>query len=652
MAMPGQPPVQGGLGAMAPGKPAPAQKEPSEAQDAARISAMEQDTILSPEEVARKALVDRKAQSQALESQIRLLTQSLDSRMKPSFDAPLMNLAAGLLKPTKTGSFGESLGYGLEGYSKAAQEEAMQKQAIEKQRLEYMQKLAEVQNQQSLTDFDLASLGPQAKTVLRTGAESAPMGAPAPVTQAPGEAGRATPPMVAGAPSAALAGGMEFPQVSRNPMTVDKANLARMMSPDRGKLAYDQLEAERKQMELELKKIDTRRGQIISTPLGMWDTDKQSWVEKDPFVQKGEKFDFGPFNPPGQDGRLASQKQIREYQAIDKNDTNAMIKFAVAQGWLSPSALPPSAGTTPAGGGAAPAGTAPAGGAAPAGKPGVDPLGRPTRIKTPEEIQQEKNANEAALAESKKYAEGAGEMANNLRESAFMASDIKGLAQEASSIAKAAAPAFKLLMNKDDQFRTEFDAYMQMAKTGAQAGQFGSFSIPADVIERNRLTTEQIQALQKFAQIESQFTLFNRRLWLKGQGAVSNGENAVAQQLGPQSGDRPEVIQMKAQAIERKADFDEKTFNAFEKYLQENPGSGFSRFIAQSPEFKALKTDYLADLKAMRESNARYFSGQKAPTAPVPAQAPAATSPSNETFSQRLERIRKEKEKAANKGTQ
>jgi hypothetical protein len=596
-------------------------------------------------------LVDRKAQSQALESQIRLLTQSLDSRMKPSFDAPLMNLAAGLLKPTRTGSFGESLGYGLEGYSKAAQEEAMQKQAIEKQRLEYMQKLSEVQNQQSLTDFDLASLGPQAKTVLRTGAESAPMGAPAPVTQAPGEAGRATPPMVAGAPSAAPAapaGGMEFPQVSRNPMTVDKANLARMMSPDRGKLAYDQLEAERKQMELELKKIDTRRGGIISTPLGMWDTDKQSWVEKDPYVQKSEKFDFGPFNPPGQDGRLASQKQIREYQAIDKNDTNAMVKFAVAQGWLSPSALPPSAGPAPAGGGAAPAVAAPAGGAAPAGRPGADPLGRPSRIKTTEEVQQEKNANEAALAESKKYAEGAGEMANNLRESAFMATDIKGLAQEASSIAKAAAPAFKLLMNKDDQFRTEFDAYMQMAKTGAQAGQFGSFSIPTDVIERNRLTSEQIQALQKFAQIESQFTLFNRRLWLKGQGAVSNGENAVAQQLGPQSGDRPEVIQMKAQAISRKADFDEKTFNAFEKYLQENPGGGFSRFIAQSPEFKALKTEYIADLKAMRESNARHFSGQKPPAAPS---APAASAPAGEDAVTRFRREKAEREKAA-KGNQ
>ncbi len=190
-----------------------------------------------------------------------------------------------------------------------------------------------------------------------------------------------------------------------------------------------------------------------------------------------------------------------------------------------------------------------------------------------------------------------------------------------------------------------------MAKTGAQAGQFGSFSIPTDVIERNRLTSEQIQALQKFAQIESQFTLFNRRLWLKGQGAISNGENAVAQQLGPQSGDRPEVIQMKAQAISRKADFDERTFYAFEKYLSENPTGGFSNFIAQSPEFRALKTEYIADLRAMRESNARYFSGGKPQAAPAAPAAPAASAPAGEDPVTRFKREKAEREKAA-KGTQ
>jgi hypothetical protein len=377
----------------------------------------------------------------------------------------------------------------------------------------------------------------------------------------------------------------------------------------------------------------------------------------------------------------------REYKKILESGTEDQLRdFYIRQRWLAgtPSGAPRigSTGTAgaPSAGGAAPAGaTPPAGGATPEGKPAAGGFGLPTRFKTEEEKKQEAIANEAAATEAKKYAEGAGEMASNLRESAFSATDVKALAQEAGSIAKAAPNAFKLLMNKDSGLRDELDGYLQAVKTGAQTP-WGTFSIPADIIEKNNLQDKEIQALQKYAQIEAQFTLFNRRLWLKGQGAISNGENAVAAQLGPQATDRPEVIQMKAQAIERKADFDEQTFLAFEKWRETNQNGGFSKFISQSPEFKALKTEYIADLKAMRDANANYFASiNKKPTAPsspaapapakpaapapaapakpavtptpVPAE-PAAKPPANETFSQRLERIRKEKEKAANKGTQ
>jgi hypothetical protein len=257
-------------------------------------------------------------------------------------------------------------------------------------------------------------------------------------------------------------------------------------------------------------------------------------------------------------------------------------------------------------------------------------------------LEQEKIANEAGAAEAKKYAEGAGEMASNLRESAFSAPDVKSLAQEAGSIAKSAPNAFKLLQNKDSGLRTELDGYLQAVKTGAQTP-FGTFSIPTDIIERNGLKDREIQALQKYAQIEAQFTLFNRRLWLKGQGAVSNGENAVAAQLGPQASDRPEVIQMKAQAIGRKADFDEQTFLAFEQWREQNPSGGFSRFLTQSNEFKDLKNEYIADLRAMREANARYFSGERAPAAP--AATPAAKPPANESVVDRFRR-----EQAARQG--
>jgi hypothetical protein len=340
----------------------------------------------------------------------------------------------------------------------------------------------------------------------------------------------------------------------------------------------------------------------------------------------------------------------REYKKIIEGGTDDQLRdFFIRQRWLAgkPSGAPRIGEATGT------AGTTPSAGTAPASAPsagGGNNMGLPTRFKTAEEIAQEKIANEAGSAEAKKYAEGAGEMASNLRESAFSAPDVKSLAQEAGSIAKAAPNAFKLLMNKDSGLRDELDGYLQLVKTGAQTP-FGTFSIPADIIERNGLKDTEIQALQKYAQIEAQFTLFNRRLWLKGQGAISNGENAVAAQLGPQAGDRPEVIQMKAQAIERKADFDEQTFIAFEQWREANPTGGFSKFISQSPEFKALKTDYMNDLKAMRESNARYFSGEKKPAAPNAAPAaqapatPAAKPPANESPVDRFKREKAERER-------
>jgi hypothetical protein len=390
---------------------------------------------------------------------------------------------------------------------------------------------------------------------------------------------------------------------------------------------------------------------------------QKKFLDVTPPNEKAAEFDFGPAG-----ARKTTPDVYREYKKILESGTDDQLRdFFIRQRWLAgkPSGAPRigAEATAPAG----TAGTTPSAGAAPAGAPSAGGMGLPTRFKTEEEKNQEKIANEAGSAEAKKYAEGAGEMASNLRESAFGATDVKALAQEAGSIAKAAPNAFKLLMNKDSGLRDELDGYLQAVKTGAQTP-WGTFSIPADIIEKNGLQDKEIQALQKYAQIEAQFTLFNRRLWLKGQGAISNGENAVAAQLGPQATDRPEVIQMKAQAIERKADFDEQTFLAFEQWRENNQG-GFSKFISQSAEFKALKNDYLNDLKAMREANAKYFSSIKKPSTaapstpapaapakpavtptPVPAEAPAkpaAKPPANESPVERFKREKAEREKKA-----
>lgn len=54
------------------------------------------------------------------------LLASLDSRRNRPFNPMLMKLAAGMLQPTKTGSFGESLGYAAAGMSDQAEKDFAQ----------------------------------------------------------------------------------------------------------------------------------------------------------------------------------------------------------------------------------------------------------------------------------------------------------------------------------------------------------------------------------------------------------------------------------------------------------------------------------------------------------------------------------------------
>ena len=623
-----QPQPVGGLGAMArppappaaPGAPPP--KPPSEAADAARVSGMEQEKIESPQDRMDNAIEKQRQARAALSAQMKLLQDSFDTRMNLPFDTSLMSAAAGFLKPTKTGSFGESLGYAAENYAADAEKALLRQQQAAKAKLELAQQQQSMENKNLEFEhlLQMAGYDPSKATTLTGGAGApSPTAIPtaAPVTQAPGEAGRVAPPAVAGAPIARPAGSVGQTGASNQMKLISDADIA---------TAY----AISKEHGAEIANLaKMQREDIISTPEGPFSRSQQKYLNVDAFNAVPKEYDFGPAG-----SRKTTPDVFRQYQEIIKSgDDDKLRDFFISQRWLAgkPSGAPSTG--VPAQAGAKPSGAAPQSGG----------LGLPTRFKTEEEKNQEKITLGAQEAEAKKYAEGAGDMATNLRESALSASDVKGLAEEAGSISKAAPNAFKLLMNKDSPLRTSFDGYLQAVKTGAQTP-WGSFSIPVDVIEKNRLTDTEIQALQKYAQIEAQFTLFNRRLWLKGQGAISNGENSVAAQLGPQATDRPEVIQMKAQAISRKADFDEQSFTAFEDWREKNTG-GFSKFLV-SPEFKAIKDEYLGDLKAMRESNARHFSGEKKPAATAPA-TPSASPSANETPLDRFKRAKAELERKA-----
>ncbi len=181
------PQAQGGLGAMAPVKPPVPAPQPNAqpanpAQAAQRISGLEQEVPME-EDFLERAMRNKRAQEAALNSQIEALKNSLDSRMRPPFDPTLMAAASGFLRPTKTGGFGESLGYAAEAYAAETDKDLARKQAVDKAKLELAQKQAAMQSQNLMFEHQMQMSGydPKELTTLVTGpAGGSPLaGAPA-----------------------------------------------------------------------------------------------------------------------------------------------------------------------------------------------------------------------------------------------------------------------------------------------------------------------------------------------------------------------------------------------------------------------------------------------------------------------------------------
>ena len=91
-----------------------------------QAAAPSQDQLLQSEyDKSREALAQQRIR---LDQQKQKLMMAMENRQSRLFDPSLMRLAAGLLAPTKTGSFGESLGYGVAGMAEEQEKEFARQQ--------------------------------------------------------------------------------------------------------------------------------------------------------------------------------------------------------------------------------------------------------------------------------------------------------------------------------------------------------------------------------------------------------------------------------------------------------------------------------------------------------------------------------------------
>ena len=627
---------------------------------------------------------------QILDAHRKRLMELMSSRKQMPFDPSMMALAAGLLSPTKTGGFGESLGQGMSNYAAEAERQFRREQ--EEAKLGYelevgaQQQKREVMGQQLMAEMfgadDTKAPAPAAAPITQVAkAEAAPAAPPAAkVEAAPTEA---APTEVASAENvqaqkveAAQALDMPelaLPAVPRNKiarMTDEQIAMLKSFNPSMGKILEEYRKAFRENRQLQISEVNlgrqlqelelSKRKDIreeresgfkerevrvkeASIPqylpgVGEVKMPKQFWDALD----KAKSFDdlqavYKQFNMPlnttvGTDGQLRFmspgevelknkkaearftqtpiKRQIPEYgpgtfdiSPIDFADyQEAKGKGPDAlQHWFNGSQFSgtriPNAriGTS--------INTAPS--------TRVDQQAPAGRVQSAEELEVETTARKRRVEEE---AKADVEFGNNIMKEGTNAQNIRIIAKDLKSIASSNPKILDVM-----QDTTVSDALARTIQTGVITP-WGSVSIdPKDLYVavdnytkgKTGITKADRDAYSLFLRNIAQLTVLERRM-SRGEGAISDKETNLFQQVNVLSSDSALAVRLKAELIEERANVTERVGNAFYKYKKKTGGS-YEDFT-HSDEFKSIKNNYESRLDRIRDATAKLLGGVSAPS--------------------------------------
>ena len=627
---------------------------------------------------------------QILDAHRKRLMELMSSRKQMPFDPSMMALAAGLLSPTKTGGFGESLGQGMSNYAAEAERQFRREQ--EEAKLGYelevgaQQQKREVMGQQLMAEMfgadDTKAPAPAAAPITQVAkAEAAPAAPPAAkVEAAPTEA---APTEVASAENvqaqkveAAQALDMPelaLPAVPRNKiarMTDEQIAMLKSFNPSMGKILEEYRRAFRENRQLQISEVNlgrqlqelelSKRKDIreeresgfkerevrvkeASIPqylpgVGEVKMPKQFWDALD----KAKSFDdlqavYKEFNMPlnttvGTDGQLRFmspgevelknrkaearftqtpiKRQIPEYgpgtfdiSPIDFADyQEAKGKGPDAlQHWFNGSQFSgtriPNAriGTS--------INTAPS--------TRVDQQAPAGRVQSAEELEVETTARKRRVEEE---AKADVEFGNNIMKEGINAQNIRIIAKDLKSIASSNPKILDVM-----QDTTVSDALARTIQTGVITP-WGSVSIdPKDLYVavdnytkgKTGITKADRDAYSLFLRNIAQLTVLERRM-SRGEGAISDKETNLFQQVNVLSSDSALAVRLKAELIEERANVTERVGDAFYKYKKKT-GRSYEDFT-HSDEFKSIKNNYESRLDRIRDATAKLLGGVSAPS--------------------------------------
>jgi len=427
-----------------------------------------------------------------IKDQYKDLSQSLKSRKMP-FDPQLMAIAQGFLAPTQTGSFGESLGNAAKGYTEAATAE--EKTARERAALRLQLAQGELGQRQ-------ATRGSQMVNQLFSG-------------------------------DTIEVGGQRFP-AGFSKITPELAAKVASQYPDKGELLYKYLDAKDKQMKVQAG--------------GYWDTSKSPPVWN---ATPGE----APVtrNIIWPDGKKAG--------AVDftKSEATALDAAKAAKDWKTYWSIVDAA-TKPLPSGDAPSsviGATPTGQTPPQdGTKITPPLSAGAPAVSPAPITKGDIEAEAARKKQilEKSAAASVDATTKYKQTGDASLALLPLFDRAEALIKANPKLRDVLgvLEKPDML----SAIGSVADEGIRIGSL-SISIPSFRKVAQQYVTDEatLSALAQLAQIEAQWQ-FQQRQGLGSGTSVSNFEQSMVNQMGPNAKDPYDAYLKKLAFMKEKANFD------------------------------------------------------------------------------------------------
>jgi hypothetical protein len=542
--------------------------------NAAQAENLEEITKAKPTGLKETVVDDLGDQREALNNALLRMRASLDDRKNRMFDPVLMQTAAGFLKPTKTGSFGESLGYAAENAGAAAERELLNQKENQKLEMELLAKEQELRQQ--LGGDQLIS------TLLGGPKTTAPTPAGGAVTTPTGELripGTTSPVDVANAPNPANV--LTAARQGRIPITDEVLLLASRVAP---KLLPTLTEIRKAQEGEEKNRIEREK-------LGQ---DKRKAIPRG--LRTEREMNVAEY----------AQYQAALQQYLQDGDENKLLNFYDSKGWLESEQVrnrkitpKPTDGTAPTG-------------------------GTPAPISSARSSSEQKAVEESQVETAKGRAKSAEEKATRLATQAEAAFDNSVIADDMIGYAKN-NPAVFQLMNQPGLA----NAIARAVEQGANAGNF-NISLPASVVLQYKLQENDLSALQMFMQKSAQLQSRGRQLnRTPGEGAISDYETKLLGGIYALPSDSQRAIILKSDALKMQGMFDEERFKLWTKKSKE-PGYTYNDFLVDD-DFKALKADYRKTLDRVREENLDLLAPKKKDKTPSTstAPAPAPSAPAN-----------------------